>query len=255
MNINGILGLLLMWLFLLLCCGFENIGAFINIPSVQLVFAGTLAGTFASFPMKILAQMPSIIVKAFTTDKTDHISTIKLLVEFAEKARKEGILALEGPASKVSDEFLKKGLQLAVDGTEPDLIRDILETDIANIEERHLVVVDVWNYTATLAPSIGMMGTVIGLVLMLGNLTDISSVGPNMAIALITTFYGSIVANCVCTPIANMLGKKNAEESLSKNLMVEGIMSIQAGDNPRIVEQKLAAYISPINRVKVIKVR
>jgi chemotaxis protein MotA len=244
-----------MWFFVVLGIKFEHLNAFIDIPSIQIVVIGTLAGAFASFPLKTLVSLPGVIVKAFTNDKADIVKTIKMLVEFAEKARKEGILALEGPANKVSDEFLKKGLQLAVDGTEPDLIRDILETDISCIEERHAAGAAVFSYMASLAPSMGMLGTLIGLIMMLGNLSDIASVGPNMAVALITTFYGSLMANCFCTPVANTLEKKSAEESMSKSLMVEGIMSIQAGDNPRIVEQKLAAYLSPVSRTKVIKVR
>jgi len=258
MNLNGILGIVVMWLFVILACSdnFTNVGklnAFIDIPSVQIVVIGTLGGAFAAFPMKTLQLMPSVIVKAFTNDNINYVSIIKMLVEFAEKARKEGILALENSANKVTDEFLKKGLQLAVDGTEPDLIRDILETDVSGMEERHALGASVFSYMASLAPAMGMLGTLVGLILMLGNLSDISSVGPNMAVALITTFYGSLLANCVCTPIATSLEKKNAEEAMSKNLMIEGIMAIQAGDNPRIVEQKLASYLLPIDRLRAIK--
>jgi chemotaxis protein MotA len=244
-----------MWVLVVLGCGIGNLNSFIDIPSIQIVVLGTISGAFASFPMKTIAKLPSVTVKAFTNEKSDPVMVIKQIVDFAEKARKEGILALEGPVNKVQDEFMKKGLMLAVDGTEPDLIRDILETDIGCIEERHAMGSAVYSYMASLAPAMGMLGTLVGLVLMLGNLSDIASVGPNMAVALITTFYGSLLANCVCTPIANSLEKKNAEEALSKSLMVEGIMAISAGDNPRIVEQKLSTYLPPLIRSKVIKAR
>ena len=260
MNINGIVGIVLMWLFVALACSdnftnFVKLKAFYDFPSIQIVVIGTLGGAFAAFPLKTLQTLPSILVKAFTNENINYVSIIKMLVDFAEKARKEGILALENSANKVTDDFLKKGLQLAVDGTEPDLIRDILETDVAAMEDRHALGASIFSYMASLSPAMGMLGTLVGLILMLGNLSDIASVGPNMAVALITTFYGSLIANCICTPIATSLEKKSAEESMSKNLMIEGIMSIQAGDNPRIVEQKLASYLLPIDRMKAIKAR
>lgn len=260
MNISFILGVIIMWILVALACtaggGVSQFAAFIDIPSIQIVILGTFAGAFASFPLSTTTKIPTILMVAISSRKnTNPIETIKLLVSFAEKARKEGILGLESAADKISDEFLKKGINLAVDGTEPELIRKILKTDILGIETRHAKNIAVWDYMAGLAPAMGMIGTFVGLVLMLGNLSDIASLGPNMAVAIITSFYGAMLANCVCFPMVHVLEKKSAEEIMVKNIMVEGIMAIQAGDNPRIVEQKLAAALDPISRTKVIRQR
>jgi len=258
MNITFIAGMAVMWILVALACGITDgtIGAFVDIPSIQIVILGTIAGAFASFPMSVISKIPTAIMIAIGNKKgTDAVETIKLIVSFAEKARKEGILGLESAADKISDEFLKKGINLAVDGTEPELIRKILRTDIMGIESRHGKNIAIWDYMGGLAPAMGMIGTFVGLVLMLGNLTDIESLGPNMAVAIITSFYGGMIANCVCYPMMNTLQKKSDEEIMIKNIMVEGIMAIQAGDNPRIVEQKLAAALDPVSRTKVVKQR
>ena len=252
MNLPAVLGLVITWVFIILGMGLSNIGSFIDIPSIQIVVLGTIAALFFSYPIKNMLQLPSILKNAFFNDNLDPIGTIKTLVEFAEQARREGILALEASAQKLEDQFLKKGIGLAVDGTEPDLIRDILRTEMAYIEERHKLGADILEFGATLAPAMGMIGTLIGLILMLGNMSDVSSIGPNMAVALITTMYGSMVSNAVLNPIAAMLKTKSANEIMVKNMMLEGIMSLQSGDNPRIVEQKLAAFIDPASRADVI---
>jgi len=257
MNISTILGMGVMLTLVALACGLleGTMLAFVDIPSIQIVILGTFAGGFASFPLSRTIKLPSVLAKAFFIEKVDPVTTIKLLVEFAEKARKEGILALEGSANKVKDEFLRRGLNLAVDGTEAGLIRDILKTDISGIQARHEDNTKIFEFMAGLAPAMGMIGTFVGLVLMLGNLSDLETLGPNMAVAIITSFYGALLANCIFGPIASTLVEKSKDEVLLKNIMVEGIMSIVAGDNPRIVEQKLAACLDPVSRTKVIKQR
>ena len=184
--------------------------------------------------------------------KDTPVEIIRQLVEFAEQARREGILALEARAADIKDDFLKKGIQLAVDGTEPELIKDILSTDISFTESRHEEGAKIFDFLATMGPSFGMIGTLIGLVMMLGNMSDVSSIGPNMAVALITTFYGSMLANCICLPIVEKLKFASQKEIMIKELMLEGIMSLQSGDNPRIVEQKLTAFLSPGLRASII---
>jgi chemotaxis protein MotA len=251
-NLPAVIGFVLTWVLIIMGMGISNIGAFIDIPSIQIVVLGTIAALFFSFPIKNMLQVPSCIKIAFFNDNVDAPGTIKLLVEFAEQARREGILALEASAQKIEDQFLKKGIGLAVDGTEPDLIRDILKTEMSYIEERHTVGVDIMEFGATIAPAMGMIGTLVGLILMLGNMSDIATIGPNMAVALLTTMYGSMMANALLNPIANMLKMKSANEILVKNMMLEGIMSLQSGDNPRIVEQKLAAFIDPATRADVV---
>lgn len=251
MNIPGIVGLGLTWFLILLGMGFGNLGSFIDFPSLQIVVGGTAAAMLLAYPLSTLKQFPSIVKQAFFNTGADAPEIIKTLVGFADKARREGILSLEDSAQKIEDQFLKKGIQLAVDGTEPDLIRDILRTEMVYIEERHAVGADIFKFSATLAPAMGMIGTLVGLILMLGNMSDVESIGPNMAVALITTMYGSMVANAICAPIENILKLKSAEEILVKSLMLEGIMSLQSGDNPHIVEQKLAAFIDPVRRAAV----
>ncbi len=251
MNIAGIVGFAATWLLIVMGMGFGNIGAFIDIPSLQIVVLGTIAALFLAYPMSVMKSLPGMMKKAFTNDGADIPATIKLLVEFSDKARREGILALEDSAQKIEDPFLKKGIQLAVDGSDPTMIRDILKTEMTYIEERHEVGASVFKFGATLAPAMGMIGTLVGLVLMLGNMSDVSSIGPNMAVALLTTLYGSMVANALCSPIENILKSKSSDEILAKTLMLEGIMSLQSGDNPHIVEQKLSAFVDPVSRAAI----
>jgi len=230
----------------------ENIMAFVDMPSVYITIGGAIAATIAAFPGSKLIGAIGVVKNAFFVQKGTPVETIRQLVEFAEQARREGILALEARAAEIQDEFLKKGIQLAVDGTEPDLIKDILSTDIAFTETRHEEGAKIFDFMAAMGPSFGMIGTLIGLVLMLGNMSDVSSIGPNMAVALITTFYGSMLANCICLPIVEKLKFASKKEIMIRELMLEGIMSLQSGDNPRIVEQKLTAFLPPSLRASVM---
>ena len=164
-------------------------------------------------------------------------------------ARREGILALEDSASELDDAFMKKGIQLAVDGTAPDILKEIMEIEIAYIEERHSLGQDILGFLADACPAFGMIGTLIGLIQMLKTLEDPSQIGAGMAVALITTFYGAFVANLFAIPMAAKLKTRTKEEVLCKTLVIEGVMSIQSGDNPRIVEEKLKSYLSPKLRI------
>ena len=170
---------------------------------------------------------------------------IETLVSFAETARREGILSLEQQAATLEDKFLKTGITLAVDGTEPEHIRDIMTTEIEYVAERHKTGAGIFEAMGMYAPAFGMIGTLIGLIAMLAKMSDPSSIGPNMAVALITTLYGAFAANLIFIPIAGKLRARSAGEILVRELSVEGIMSIQSGDNPRIVEDKLKAFVSP----------
>ncbi len=179
----------------------------------------------------------------------DEIEKIKQIIDLSNVARKEGLLALEEAAnSGIDDEFMKKGILLIVDGTDPEFVRRILETELECIEDRHKSTISFWENLASMGPAWGMIGTLIGLVLMLKDLQDISSVGPNMAVALITTFYGSLLANWVCLPVAAKLKEKNSAEIMIKTIVVEGLLSIQAGENPRVIEEKLKSFIDPTAR-------
>ena len=255
MDIATITGLAGAFLLVILGIKLENVMAFVDMPSVYITVGGAIAATIAAYPASMLLNTMGVVKNAFFVKKVTHIDIIKQLVEFAEQARREGILALEARVADINDEFLKKGIQLAVDGTEPDLIKDILTTEISFTEARHEEGTKVFDFLAAMGPSFGMIGTLIGLVLMLGNMSDVDSIGPNMAVSLITTFYGSMLANCICLPIVEKLKAYSRREILIKELMLEGIMSLQSGDNPRIVEQKLTAFLQPGLRAAAMKDR
>lgn len=218
---------------------------FIDVKSLMIVCGGTLAATLISFPLGKVFGVIKVLRNAFLTRSTSPMEAIRQLVQFAEKARREGILSLENVVNEVQDEFLRSGIRLAVDGVEPTLIKDILHTELAFIEDRHRTGQNIFVTMGTAAPAFGMIGTLIGLVLMLQTLSDPSSIGPGMAMALLTTLYGALLANVVFLPIAEKLRNRTNEEILIKELSIEGIMSIQAGDNPRIVQQKLLAFLAP----------
>ncbi|MDR0383234.1 MAG: MotA/TolQ/ExbB proton channel family protein, partial [Spirochaetaceae bacterium] len=170
------------------------------------------------------------------------------LLAFSDKARREGLLALEEELEDLDDEFMKKGMRLVVDGTDANIIRNLLEIEVTQMQDRHATTTGGLNMWAALAPGFGMLGTVIGLIAMMKNLEDKASVGPNMAVALITTLYGSMIANWLLTPVINKLRNSDAKEAQVKEMIIEGVLSIQAGDNPRILGMKLLAYLSPADR-------
>jgi chemotaxis protein MotA len=219
--------------------------AFVDIPSIFIVLGGTLGAVMVANPMSRTKNLFHILKQAFVSETIDMIGLIQTLVSFAEKARREGLLALEEDASQLDDEFMRKSIQLVVDGTDPELVKSILDTEIGLLEERHSANKGFFDSIAELGPAFGMLGTLIGLIQMLGNLSDPSSLGPGMAVALITTFYGSIMANMISIPISKKLVQNSNAEVLCRELMVEGILSIQAGENPRIVEEKLKVFLPP----------
>lgn len=218
---------------------------FLHGPSAMITFGGTLAAILVNYHMGQIIGVLKIIRVAFSRKGMQPSEVIAILVSFAEKARREGLLALEDDAEQLEDAFLQKGVRLVVDGTDPELVRSILETELAFLEERHKGGQSIFETAGALAPAFGMIGTLIGLIQMLRNLDKPESIGPGMAVALVTTFYGCLLANLICIPIAGKLRVKSAEEILLKEVMIEGILSIQSGDNPRIVEEKLKAFLAP----------
>ncbi len=224
------------------------IASFIDIPSAIITIGGTIGCiiTMNTIPDVIkYIKAVGVVMKSPTINEPE---TIKKVIELSNVARKEGLLALEEAAQSLDEEFMKKGVLLIVDGTDPELVRGILETDLVCVEARHAKVIGFWEQMAAMGPAWGMIGTLIGLINMLGNLSDVSTVGPNMAVALITTLYGSLIANWLATPIANKMRNNNALESTLKEVMIEGLLSIQAGENPRVIEEKLKSFLSPEQR-------
>lgn len=225
--------------------------SFIDVPSFVITLGGTFTAIMTSYPMKVFLSNFSTVSQVFKAPKFDEGGTITKIIELSNVARKEGLLALEELGSALEDEFMKKGILLIVDGTEPDLVRSILETELSCIESRHKAVVGFWENIASMGPAWGMIGTLIGLVNMLKNLEDASTIGPNMAVALLTTLYGSLLANWISTPIANKMKYNNDLEVQLKEVAIEGLLSIQAGENPRVIEEKLKSFIAPKDRVTV----
>jgi len=222
--------------------------AFVNIPSVLTTIGGTIAATLISFPLKNVLGVFNIVRKTFFHQEKKPTEVIAAIVKYAEKARKEGMLALEEDAENEPDPFLKKGLMLAVDGTETELINRILLNDLTAVQNRHELGQNILLAMGAYAPAFGMIGTLMGLVQMLANMNDPSSIGPGMAVALLTTFYGAFIANVFFLPMAEKLKTRSKEEIQRMELIIEGIMSIKSGDTPRVVEEKLKAFLAPKER-------
>ena len=185
----------------------------------------------------------------FKAPDLDAKSMIQKIIDLSNVARKEGLLSLEEAAGNLDDDFMKKGILLIVDGTDPDLVRGIMETELISIEDRHKKNISFWEDLGAMGPAWGMIGTLIGLVNMLYEMDDPSAIGPSMAVALITTLYGSLLANWICTPVASKLKTNNSGEIMMKEIMIEGLLSIQAGENPRVIEEKLKSFLSPGDRI------
>ncbi len=253
MDLATIIGLVLAWggFFGSVLMEGGNLAAFLNPSALILVLGGTLGATIVSFPLSDIIAMPKVLKNAFVGGGHDMAHVITMLVKFAERARREGLLALEDEAKDITDEFLKKGIMLAVDGTDPELVRTIMETDIAYLAERHEIGANIFATMGGFAPTLGVIGTVAGLVHMLANLSDPGSMGPSIAAAFIATLLGVSTANLIFLPLGNKLKLRSKHEVMSREVMMEGILAIQAGDNPRIVEEKLKAYLSPTVRKAV----
>ncbi|MEM1423917.1 MAG: motility protein A [Planctomycetota bacterium] len=223
-------------------------GAYIDIPSIMIVVGGSIAAILTAFPMAKVLVLPAVFKKTLQGGAGDPHGLVKQMVQFAEVARRDGILALEGMTEEMEDDLLVLGIKMAVDGTDPELIEDIMEADIENTSTRHQDGKGLFDTAGRFAPAFGMIGTLIGLVAMLANMSDPSAIGAGMAAALLTTMYGAILANIVFLPLADKLKVKDMDEMLVKTIIVKGVMSIQSGDNPRVVEQKLMTFLPPGQR-------
>ena len=223
----------------------SSLSTFINVPSFLTTVGGTVAATLMSFPLPEVLKMFKVAIKVIKTGEYNTSGMIYSLVSYAEKARQSGLLSLESEVENVPDEFLKTGMRLIIDGTDPDEIRDTLETELACLSSRHKRAQDLFLTLAKYSPAFGMIGTLIGLIAMLKTMSDPSTIGPSMALSLITTFYGSIMANMIFTPIAGKLKTRTADEVLVKQAIIEGMIMIQAQSNPRFIRQKLVVFLPP----------
>lgn len=221
---------------------------FINIPSLIIVFGGTLGAALVHFPFRDVFSTFRVAKKAFFHSSDEPSEHIERLVQFAGKARKDGILSLQSMMGEVHDKFFLKGMQMAVDGQEPEALQELLNREIDYIVNRHEKGGEIMLAMGTYAPALGMIGTLIGLVQMLQTMNDPSTIGPAMALALLTTLYGAVAANIVFIPMAGKLRTRSQDETLNKTLIAEGLTLILKGDNPRIIEQKLHAFLAPKHR-------
>ena len=249
MDVTTILGLVLgfgMMVVAIVAAG-EPLGTFSNTSSYLIVFGGAFAAFLVTFPLGRIAKVGGVLRKTFFAKRTPPEAIIRELVGYAEIARRDGILALDRLTAQMKDEFNVRGIELAVDGTDPELVEQIMTAELDTLAERHREGKALFENLARYTPAYGMIGTLIGLVIMLNHMDDPSKIGPGMAVALLTTFYGAVAAYAVFSPMADKLGIRSREEVLTKEIIIRGILSIQSGDNPRVVEQKLNAFL-PGNR-------
>ncbi len=244
MDISTIIGLvggigLILWAIL----SKSAIGPFMDPGSAAIVVGGATAAALISFPIQNILGVAKVVKNCFFSKARDPKGLISDLVKFAELARRDGILALENVSGEIDDPFLLSGIQMAVDGTDPDLIESVMMNDLDAVEARHAEGKALFDNIGRFAPAFGMVGTLVGLVIMLQNMDDPSAIGPGMAIALLTTLYGALLANLIALPLAEKLGLRSRHESLLKMVVIKGVMAIQSGDNPRIVEQKLKTFL------------
>lgn len=251
MDISTIAGYIVgSFCFVVVGIGIDKVGSFVHIPSIAIVFGGGMGATMIAMTLDKVINTVKIVKFAFIQHDESPVELIKHMVEYAEIARRDGILALENVSDTVSDTFLIKGIQLAVDGTDPELISQILNTELENLENRHAEGRQFFDLFTKYAPAWGMIGTLVGLINMLaGGMDDPNALTKGMATALITTMYGAIIANFAAGPLSDKLAARSAKEMQLKNIILHGVMSIQSGDNPRIVEQKLKIYLAPSERM------
>jgi len=227
----------------------NSFGALIGPSSLVLVVVGALGVSIGGFQISDIKTLPKALIISFTGKDPDSSATVDELMAAAEVARKEGVLALESNLEDVEDEFVKQGLQMVVDGVDGDTVRQTMEIDINALDERHQVGINLFKTMGGYAPTMGMIGTVIGLINMLGNLSDPAQLGLGMSVALLTTLYGVIFANLVFLPIAAKLTRLNDLELANRDLAVDGILAIQAGSSPRALVERLESYLVPDDRV------
>ena len=228
-----------------------NMENFFDLPSIFITFGGTITVLMIMFPASQLAKIPKHLKIVFAPPQYRPERYISTLVECSEKARINGLLALEEDVEGMTDEFMKSGMMMVVDSVDPEKVKEQMESWLDDLDERHTQDRSVYDKGAAIGPAFGMIGTLIGLINMLKTLSDVESVGPNMAVALVTTFYGSLLANVIFSPISNKLKERHDEEYLCMRIVCEGVQAIQAGENPKMVEERLMRLLPQYKRKKL----
>lgn len=254
MDLASIIGILFGWgcvfISILLTPG-ASVGLFVDYPSMFIVGGGTLAALMMNFSFRDLALLGRVLRAAFFQSLPAMPKLIADFRRYADIARRDGILALEKVAGEIKDPFLFSGMQAAIDGMDPDVIQSLMRSEMDSMAARHDRGIKILKQIGAYGPSFGMVGTLIGLVIMLANLRDPDALGPSMAVAIITTFYGAMLAYLFALPLAEKLALRSGEELVVRELMVRGLAAIQSGDSPRVVEQKLKVLLSPRARERL----
>ncbi len=254
MDISTIIGILLGTILIINGIQFQNIKNFIDIPSIVIVIGGTLAGLIASFPLSTFKEIPKHIKIILNGKGYDPNECIEKMVELAQIARKNGLLSLEEKSNEITEPFFKSSLMMIVDVPDSEKIKEILTEELAYLDERHAKSVALYDTGEAISPAFGMVGTLIGLINMLKNMDPSgggeSTIGQDMSVALITTFYGTVLANLIFAPLSKKLKQRNEQELLYKNIVIEGVLSIQSGDNPKFLREKLQTYLAFSKRKK-----
>ncbi len=225
-----------------------SLASFVDVVSMLIVVGGTIGATLINYPLKEVLGAVSIGLKTFISKIHDPKTTINELIKLSQVVRKDGILGMEGQVDGIDNEFMKKAIQMTIDGQEPSVIDDILYGETEKISDRHALGAEIFITLAGFAPAFGMIGTLVGLVLMLQNMEDPSTIGPSMSVALLTTFYGALMANILFLPMAGKLKTLSKKEMLVNEIIMAGIQSLAAGENPRIMERRLMGFLSPRDR-------
>lgn len=228
-----------------------NVGGFWDTPSIIMVIGGGISTTLLSVRLERFLSLAKVMKNAFFSKVQPPESMIRTLVGFSEVARREGILALQGQVEKTDNPFIANGLQMIVDGTDAETVKTLTQYEMDSIDMRHAEGKQVIDLLGKYGPAYGMIGTLVGLVIMLQNMDDPKKIGPGMAVAILTTLYGAVVANMLCLPIADKLNIRHGQEMLALTIAQSGLLGIQAGDNPRVLEMKLAAFLDPKKRARL----
>lgn len=217
----------------------------LNVPAAVIVFGGSAGALFVAFPLKQVLRLPGTIAQCFKPYKGDPMTLIELFVKLADQARRDGLLSLEEEARKIEDDFIKKGVMLIVDGVDPSIVQEVMETDTGQVAERHKEGIEMLKALGGYGPTMGIIGTVMGLVNVLSRLSDPENLGHSIATAFIATLYGVASANILWLPMANKLKQKNQSEMNAREIALQGVLAVQAGENPRIVREKLESFLAP----------
>ena len=233
--------------------GGNDLMMFVDMPSLAITVGGAIGGILIAYTLEDIKLLAKVTIECFKTPKLSKMELIELTMEMSKKARRDGLLSLESDLEKTENPFFKKGMQLAVDGVDADAIRDILESDIGEMERRHSKGANIFKTFGSFLPAFGMVGTLIGLIQMLADLGgDAGAIAAGMSKALITTFYGSLFANLVFIPMANNLNIKSEEEVVFREMMITAIMGIQSGESSNVLEEQLCNYLTPKERDKYL---